>query len=41
MEADFAATRALCQEITHDDWKTNPFFTRVVAVLLRLFAPLL
>ena len=29
------------QEIMHDDWKTNPVMTRVVATLLRLFAPLL
>ena len=41
VETDFAATRERCQEITHDDWKTNPFLTRVVAMLLRLFAPLL
>ena len=41
IEADFAATRARCQEITHDDWKTNPLMTRIVATLLRLFAPLL
>ena len=41
IEADFAATRERCQEITHDDWKTNPLSTRVVATLLRLFAPLL
>lgn len=40
-EADFAATRERCQEITHDDWKTNPLMTRIVATLLRLFAPLL
>ena len=41
IEADFAATRERCQEITHDDWKTNPLMTRIVATLLRLFAPLL
>ena len=40
-EADFAATRALCQEITHDDWKTNPLVTRISAMLLKLFAPLM
>ena len=41
IEADFAATRERCKEITHDDWKTNPLMTRIVATLLRLFAPLL
>ena len=41
IEADFAETREQCQEIMRDDWKTNPFLTRVVATLLRLFAPLL
>ena len=41
MEKDFAETRALCQEITHDDWKTNPLVTRISAMLLRLFAPLM
>ena len=41
IETDFAATRERCQEIMHDDWKTNPVMTRVVATLLRLFAPLL
>ena len=41
VERDFTATRKRCQEITHDDWKTNPFMTRVIATLLRLFAPLL
>ena len=40
-EADFAATRTLCQEITHDDWKTNPLVTRISAMLLKLFAPLM
>ena len=41
IEADFAATRARCQEITHDDWKTNPLVTRISAMLLKLFAPLM
>ena len=41
IKADFAATMAKSQEITPEDVKKQSFFTRLVAALLKVVAPLM